>query len=146
MIRLILALVVLIVLSVFVIPFVFVKTATPLEVIYVAPFALGIAIMIKRLTWIEGRRSDERAAKFGEWAAKKIAEKFGLQPRKEPTKQERMIAAAVGTAVVMLLVIAVYFTQAGDRWYGVIFGLWLVAMFTSWAVRRPSLQSPNESE
>ncbi|MBD8663118.1 hypothetical protein IFT59_07610 [Rhizobium sp. CFBP 8752] len=146
MIRLILALAVLVVLSVFVIPFVLVKTATPVEVVYAVPFALCIAIMIRRLTGTEARRGDERAAKFGEWAAKRIAEKFGLQPRPEPTKPERIIAAAVGTAVVGLLVIAVYFTQAGDRWYGVIFGLWLVAMFTSWAVRRPSLQSRNESE
>lgn len=133
-------------LSIFVIPAVLVTTATPVEVVYVVPFALCIIIMIKRLSGSEPRKGDELAKTFGVWVAERISKSFDLQPRPEPTREERLIAVAVGTAAVIALGVVAYLSQAAPRWYGVIFGLWLVAMFTAWAVRRPNLQQPNDGE
>ena len=146
MIRLLLGLTLLSVLSIFVIPAVLVTTGTPLEVVYVVPFALGVIITIKRLSGSEPRKGDELATKFGLLVAERISKTFDLQPRPEPTSEERLIAAAVGTAAVIGLGVVAYLLQAALRWYGIIFGLWLIAMFVAWAVRRPNLQQPKDAD
>lgn len=146
MIRLLLALALLSVLSIFVIPAVLVTTDTPLEVVYVVPFALCVIITIKRLSGSEPRKGDELATKFGLLVAERISKTFDLQPRPEPTSEERLIAAAVGTAAVIGLGVVAYLLQAALRWYGIIFGLWLIAMFVAWAVRRPNLQQPKDAD
>ncbi|TWF41163.1 hypothetical protein [Neorhizobium alkalisoli] len=134
------------VLSIFVIPAVLITTAIPVEVVYIVPFALCIIALIKRLNGSEPRKGDELAKKFGVWVAARISKTFDLQPRPEPTMEERLIAVAVGTAAVIALGVVAYLYQAAPRWYGVIFVLWLVAMFTAWGVRRPNLQQPNDGE
>lgn len=136
----------LIALSVFVIPTVLVATGTPLEVVYVVPFALGVIITIKRLSGNEPRKGDELATKFGLLVAERISKTFDLQPRSEPTSEERLIAAAVGTAAAIGLVVVAYVSQASLRWYRVVFGMWLIAMFVAWALRRPRLQPPTDAE
>ena len=146
MIRLLLALALLSVLSIFVIPAVLVTTGTPLEVVYVVPFALCVIITLKRLSGSEPRKGDELATKFGLLVAERISKTFDLQPRPEPTSEERLIAAAVGTAAVIGLGVVAYLLQAAVRWYGIIFGLWLIAMFVAWAVRRPNLQQPKDAD
>ncbi|MBB6510571.1 cytochrome oxidase assembly protein ShyY1 [Rhizobium soli] len=146
MIRLLLGLALLSVLSIFVIPAVLVTTGTPLEVVYVVPFALCVIITIKRLSGSELRKSDELATKFGMSVAERISKTFDLQPRPEPTSEERLIAAAVGTAAVTVLGVVANLLQAALGWYGIIFGLWLIAMFVAWAVRRPNLQQPKDAE
>ena len=146
MIRLLLALALLSVFSIFVIPAVLVTTRTPLEVVYVVPFALCVIITIKRLSGSEPRKGDELATKFGLLVAERISKTFDLQPRPEPTSKERLIAAAVGTAAVIGLGVGAYLLQAALRWYGIIFGLWLIAMFVAWAVRRPNLQQPKDAD
>ena len=146
MIRLLLALGLLSVLSIFVIPAVLVTTGTPLEVVYVVPFALCVIITIKRLSGSEPRKGDELATKFGLLVAERISKTFDLQPRPEPTSEERLIAAAVGTAAVIGLGVVAYLLQAALRWYGIIFGLWLIAMFVAWAVRLPNLQQPKDAD
>jgi hypothetical protein len=134
MIRFFLGLALLIVLLIFVIPALLVFTGAPVEVVYVVPFALCFGIMIKRVSGSEPRKRD------------KLAKSFDLQPRPEPNRKERLIAAAVGTAAVIGLPVVVYLGHAAPSWYGIIFGLWLIAMLTAWAVRRPNLRQPNDAE
>ncbi|MBW6426222.1 hypothetical protein KX729_33335 [Rhizobium sp. XQZ8] len=146
MIRFFLGLTLLIVLSIFVIPALLVFTGIPVGVVYVVPFALLFAYMIERFSGSKPRKRDELAKRFGVWVAEWISNTFDLQPRPEPTRKERLIAAAVGTAAVIGLWVVAYLSQAAPSWYGIIFGLWLIAMLTAWAVRRPNLQQPNDAE
>ncbi|RYG93883.1 MAG: hypothetical protein EON58_17435 [Alphaproteobacteria bacterium] len=136
----------LIALSVFVIPTVLVATGTPLEVVYVVPFALGVIITIKRFSGSERQKGDELSTKIGLLVAERISKTFDLQPRPEPTSEDRLIAAAVGTAAAIGLVVVAYVSQASLRWYGVVFGLWLIALFVAWTFRRSGSQPPTDAK
>jgi hypothetical protein len=129
MIRFFLGLAILIVLSIFVVPALLIFTGIPVGVVYIVPFALCFAIMIKRVSRSETRKGDELAKRFGVWAGERISKRFKLQPRPEPTTKERLIAAAVGTAAVIVLGVVALLSRADPSWYGVIVGLWLITMF-----------------
>lgn len=77
---------------------------------------LCVIITIKRLSGSEPRKGDELATKFGLLVAERISKTFDLQPRPEPTSEERLIAAAVGTAAVIGLGVVAYLLQAALRW------------------------------